>query len=305
MHVRPRLSHLLATAWVGVFAVACSSSERIVEGQLAQGKFSLSNAQVIALSSDGTTYRSPVAADGTFSVALPVGGEYSLRFANTTQRAGTYDAFAVLVSRDVTGLAYRRFKVTAGAAINLGQVYPIGTKSAGLSAASDDEAEDDADSSGDDGDSDSDSSGGDDDTSEGDVEHACDLGGGDDVTVVESENGLLANVDSDEDGVSDAEDTDEGATSCDDTESDSEDADSDTDNDNDSDMNADSDSDGDSDSDSDGGDDCEVEDEPGDEVCGGGGSGGGGTGGGSTGDPNAGGQGTADPVPPVNGTNGL
>ncbi|MBK6685737.1 MAG: hypothetical protein IPG45_14800 [Deltaproteobacteria bacterium] len=283
-----------------LLATACGANERTVRGQLATDQFALSGAQAVAVDEAGQTYRVPVAADGRFQVALPVGKTYQVRFANSTNRPGVYDAFAVLVNHDKNGQAFKRFKLSSGEAIDLGRVQRSNTRSLALSAADDDNDDnDDNDDSSDDDDGDTESSSSDDNSddsdssddgdssspSEDDVDQICDLSSGSDMSSVSGTTSALSVNDRDDDGISDADDDsdssgDSSSDSCDDSDSDDTDSDSD-DGDNDDSMD---DADSDSDSDSSGGsNDCDADDSM-DDDC-------------ST----PPGEGVSDPIPPVDG----
>lgn len=193
----------MRTLMISLMALAlggCSSSStRTVSGQLDVTQMRLANAQVVAISSTGRVFRAPIASSGAFNIALPTHASYTLRFANATNSAGRYDAFATLTPQRPSG-ATHWFTMTSGAPINLGLVSRAGTTApraaGGLSTASDGTGSD----------SGADSSGMSSGEQEDDGAEACDLSGGSDDADVESENDLNASVDSDHDGTPDSAD---------------------------------------------------------------------------------------------------
>lgn len=195
---------LIFTFIATVAAAGCSSgASRTVSGQLNLAQMSPVNAQVVAISSAGRVFRAPVAANGAFSISLPVNATYTMRFANATNVAGRYDAFATLAPRR-TGATTHWFTMTPGAAIQLGTVGRPGTtatSASGLRPASD------GSSDGSDG---SMTSG----EQEDDSAEACDLSGGADDIDVESDHDLNADVDSDHDGTPDEIDSHDDRAMC-------------------------------------------------------------------------------------------
>jgi len=193
----------LTIASLMAFALGgCSSSgTRTVSGQLDLTQMRLSNAQVVAISSTGRVFRAPIAQSGAFSISLPTHTSYSIRFANATNVAGRYDAFATLTARRPSG-ATHWFTLTSGSAINVGLVSRAGTAAprpaGGLSTASDPAGG-------------SDSSGMDSGEQEDDSAEACDVSGGSDDADVESQNDVNDAVDSDHDGTPDSADDNNSA----------------------------------------------------------------------------------------------
>ena len=198
----------MRTFMISLMALAlggCSSSStRTVSGQLDLTQMRLSNAQVVAISSTGRVFRAPISSSGTFNIALPTHASYTLRFANATNVASRYDAFATLTPHRPSG-ATHWFTMTSGAAINLGLVSRAGTTApraaGGLSTASDGTGSDGSDSS--------DMTSGE---QEDDGAEACDLSGGSDDADVESQNDVNDAVDSDHDGTPDSADDNNSAT---------------------------------------------------------------------------------------------
>lgn len=199
----------MRTLMISLMALAlggCSSSgTRTVSGQLDLTQMRLSNAQVVAISSTGRVFRAPIATSGAFNIALPTHASYTLRFANATNAAGRYDAFATLTPHRPSG-ATHWFTMTSGAAIDLGLVSRAGTTApraaGGLSTASDGTGSD----------SGADSSGMTSGEQEDDGAEACDLSGGSDDADVESQNDVNDSVDSDHDGTPDSADDQNDAT---------------------------------------------------------------------------------------------
>jgi hypothetical protein len=194
---------LLLVASTVVFAVGCSpsgSSVRSLSGQLDTTQVHLVQAQVVAQAIDGRVFRAPVSSTGAFQLTLPVGVRYSVRFANTTSNSSLYDSFAVLAVRP----GQHTFDWTAGGAVALGRVGRAAAAASALQPAS--ETEDGTGTSGSD------------DGKESDVEDdgakACDLSNGADEMEVQSAHDLLADVDSDHDGKSDAVDTEDDRPAC-------------------------------------------------------------------------------------------
>jgi hypothetical protein len=198
----------LSSSLLLLLALGCTSGERrAVKGRLDTSQFRLESARVLAIGSDGHRYKSDVQADGSFRLSLPVDARYEIRFANSTTGAGVFDAFAILIDRDKSGVMYRTIALSSGPEIDLGLVRREGNASRGLRALTDDGEEDDEDSSSESSDDDSSSDSEDSDSdSDSEVSFACDLSGGSDLEAVESEHGLLTSVDSDGDGSSDADD---------------------------------------------------------------------------------------------------
>jgi len=183
----------------------CSSSDtRTVSGQLDLTQMRLSNAQVVAISSTGRVFRAPIASSGAFNIALPTHASYTLRFANATNVAGRYDAFATLTPYRPSG-ATHWFTMTSGAAIDLGLVSRAGTTAprgvGGLSTASDGSGSDSGDSS----------SGMSSGEQEDDGAEACDVSGGSDDADVASQNDVNDSVDTDHDGTPDSADDNNSA----------------------------------------------------------------------------------------------
>jgi hypothetical protein len=250
LRLRALTVSLLAVAAIG--SCTGQSDERTVRGRLRTDQFHLVGAQAIAIDAEGASYRATLTGEGEFALALPVGREYSLRFANSTEVDGVYDAFAVLVSADGAGVTYKRFVLERGPTIELGRIFALGTQGAGLSLATggDDDGDSDADADSDSEDADDDSDDADsDDTAEDDVDGACDLAGGGDMQAVVAENDVLAeeggeassmctadDADSDSDDDSDSDGTDTSTDADDDSDSSSDDADDDSDSDSDGDC---------------------------------------------------------------------
>ncbi len=202
--MRILMASLMALALGG-----CSSSgTRTVSGQLDLTQMRLQNAQVVAISSGGRVFRAPIAQNGSFSLALPTHASYSLRFANATNVAGRYDAFATLTAHRPSG-ATHWFTMTAGGAINLGLVSRAGTTApkgvGGLSTASDGTGSDGS------GDSSSGMSSGE---QEDDGAEACDVSGGSDDADVASQNDVNDAVDSDHDDTPDSADSSDATCSA-------------------------------------------------------------------------------------------
>ncbi len=197
----------MRTLMISLMALAlggCSSSgTRTVSGQLDLTQMRLQNAQVVAISSGGRVFRAPIAQNGNFSIALPTHASYTIRFANATNVASRYDAFATLTAHRPSG-ATHWFTMTSGGAINLGLVSRAGTtapKSAGgLSTASDPSGSDSGDSGMSSGEQ------------EDDGAEACDVSGGSDDADVDSQNDVNDSVDSDHDGTPDSADSSNDAT---------------------------------------------------------------------------------------------
>src|SRR5689334_1066359 len=175
---------LLAVATFG-----CSSGSRTVSGTLDLTQMHPTNAQVVAISSTGRVFRAPIAANGAFTISLPTQTNYTIRFANATNVAGRYDAFATLAPHRA-GATTHWFTLTSGGAIQLGVVARVGTgvKAAGGLSTLSDGADD---SSG--------SESADESEHEDDGAEACDLSGGQDDADVESEHDVNDSVDSDHD----------------------------------------------------------------------------------------------------------
>lgn len=193
--MRTLMIPLMALATLG----GCSSSgSRTVSGQLDLTQMRLQNAQVVAISSGGRVFRAPIAQTGSFRISLPEHTRYTIRFANATNVANRYDAFATLTAHRPAG-ATHWFTLTSGGAINLGLVSRAGTTApraaGGLSTASDGSGDDSGDSS------ETDSG-----EQEDDGAEACDVSGGSDDADVESANDVNDSVDSDHDGTPDAAD---------------------------------------------------------------------------------------------------
>jgi hypothetical protein len=191
-----------------LLAAGCSSgSTRTVSGQLDLTQMHPQNAQVLAISSSGRVFRAPISATGSFAISLPTNAKYTLRFANATNVASRYDAFATLKPRRAAGAQTHWFAVTSGSAINLGRVGRVGTltpQTAGIkpqSDGADDTQEGADDQSGDDG-------------QEDDGASACDVQNGQDDVDVESENDVNDSADSDKDGQPDSVDTDNNNGTC-------------------------------------------------------------------------------------------
>jgi len=188
---------------LAVAAFGCSSGSRTVSGTLDLTQMRPSNAQVIAISSTGRVFRTPVAATGAFSISLPTQTNYTIRFANATNVASRYDVFATLAPRRA-GATTHWFTLTSGAAIQLGLVARVGTgvKAAGGLSTLSDGADDGASDSADQGEQ------------EDDGAEACDLSGGQDDADVESEHDVNDAVDSDHDGTPDSVDDSDGRSIC-------------------------------------------------------------------------------------------
>ncbi|MCU1280976.1 MAG: hypothetical protein JWM53_4522 [bacterium] len=188
-----------------VAAMGCSSGTRTVSGQLDLTQMHPTNAQVVAISSAGHVFRAPIAANGAFSISLPTQASYTIRFANATNVAQRFDAFATLAPRRA-GVSTHWFALTSGAAIQLGRVARPGTAavkpSAGLSTASDGADDGSSDGAGEQGEQ------------EDDGAEACDLSGGADDADVESDHDVNDAVDSDNDGTPDSVDTQDDRSTC-------------------------------------------------------------------------------------------
>lgn len=264
-----------------VSLAACSGSDtRTVKGRLDASEFRLDRAHVVAVTTTGERRMAPVSDTGGFAIKVPLRSIITLRFVNETVRAGTYDAFAVLVSGSAGSSATRWFSISPGEAIDLGVVRRAGVSSAprGLAEAQaademgaggdddlDSDSEDDGDSDGESDDADSDGDSDDADSEEtvrDDQALVCDLSGGSDLTEAEGENDILESLDSDGDGLEDASDPTDQRATCTCLRDDDGDSDGDSEDDADSDSDSDQDTDGDSDGDSDS--DCDSDSEGGD-----------------------------------------
>ncbi|MCC7383317.1 MAG: hypothetical protein IT384_15885 [Deltaproteobacteria bacterium] len=180
-----RLSALIVLAGL----VACSSSERTIQGQVDRGSFRLSAAQVVAISTTGDTRRAALDAEGRFSIALPIGQTYELRFANSTRSAGVVDQFAYLSYPTSSGMKKLTFVLSEGPVIDVGLITPIhaiASSSAPLVGELQ-EAEPGV--------------------TIGPVQ-VCELSGGRDQVEAQAQNNLLAELDADGDDISDAADAD-------------------------------------------------------------------------------------------------
>jgi hypothetical protein len=189
-----------------IAAVGCSSGTRTVSGQLDLTQMQPTNAQVVAISSSGRVFRAPIAASGAFSISLPTQASYTIRFANATNVANRYDAFATLAPHRA-GATTHWFTLTSGAAIQLGRVARPGTTAAARPAAGLSTSSDGAD---DGGDSANDDQG----EHEDDGAEACDLSGGADDIDVESDHDVNDSVDSDQDGQPDSVDNQDDRSTC-------------------------------------------------------------------------------------------
>jgi hypothetical protein len=193
-----------------LLAAGCSSgSSRTVSGQLDLTQMHPQNAQVVAISASGRVFRAPISATGSFAISLPTNAKYTLRFANATNVASRYDAFATLKPRRAAGAQTHWFTVTGGSAINLGRVGRVGTvtpQTAGIKTQSDGADDGTMHDVGDDN--------GGDDGEEDDGAEACDVQNGQDDVDVESENDVNDSVDSDKDGQADSVDTDNNNGTC-------------------------------------------------------------------------------------------
>ena len=145
----------LATGFV---APGCSSSQdsyRTISGQVDAQAYALDNATVVAHASDGKTYLAAIARDGRFSLTLPVGVRQSLAIANHT-RQGTLREISLLTWHGSSART-RAIVLSAGAAIDLGAIHPVGatarvrnattgaTTDGSTTAKSDDNSDDDKD----------------------------------------------------------------------------------------------------------------------------------------------------------------
>ncbi len=180
------------------FVAACSATPsqatRSISGKL-DPRFHLSGAKVVAMSNAKHVFVAPIAADGTFHLALPVGGKYSLHFANSTASPTLLDEFARLsVTRGATQVHW--FTITAGANIDLGLVGSLGK--AGLARDGGDDSADD----------------GSDDGEEHDDEDTCDLSGGGDDEDVDCEHDPGDDCDADHDGTPDSADDSDDSPEC-------------------------------------------------------------------------------------------
>ncbi len=198
----------------GICALAaCSSgvdsSQRALSGRIDVTQVRLLGGPAIATARNGRVFRAPISATGDFRLMLPVGAQYTIRFANATTSAKTFDSFAVLAVR----ASRHAFNWTAGTDVSLGRVghgvattllQPAHEGSGG--GGSSDEGGDSA-GGGDEGD-------GDGKCVEDDQSQACDLSQGMDEVEVDSEHDLLADVDSDGDGQCDAQDNQDDRPTC-------------------------------------------------------------------------------------------
>jgi hypothetical protein len=133
---------------------------------------------------DGRVFRAPISSTGAFQLVLPVGGRYTVRFANTTSNPSLYDSFAVLAVRP----GQHVINWTAGASVSLGHVGGGGVQPATLQSLSEPE-DDSAEASDDDANE----------SAEDDGAEACDVSGGSSETEVESEYDLQTQVGADTD----------------------------------------------------------------------------------------------------------
>jgi hypothetical protein len=180
-----------------VLVVGCSDdvSKRTLSGTLDVPWSGTSGSRVVvAMSTSGHVFHAPIASDGRFRIALPVGATYMLRFANATSSPQMYHAFAVLASARPAGTTHW-ITLTRGAPIALGHV---GGPTAVAGVRDDDAAKSEADAEPDDG-------------VEDDGAETC-TGGA--LPDVESEHDALDDVDSDDDGVADSSDTEDGRPAC-------------------------------------------------------------------------------------------
>jgi hypothetical protein len=189
---------------------ACSggvdSSQRALNGTVDTAQMKLVNAQAVATARDGRVFVAPISATGAFRMVLPTGTQYTLRFANATSAANLYDSFAVLAVRPGRYV----FSWTPGAEVSLGRVG-IGTVASGLKPASEESESGSSSGSASSGSGEKEDGGS---CKEDDEAKACDLAQGKDEVEVESDDDMLAEVDTDHDGVSDAEDSKDDRPEC-------------------------------------------------------------------------------------------
>jgi hypothetical protein len=110
----------MACAGLLVLSTACSNGTRTVSGQLDLKNLGHSQAELIALSSNGTIQRASVGSDGRFATALRTGTSYSLAFKDPSYGGH----FAQLVFQAQKGHR-STVRVTDGDDINLGTVTKL------------------------------------------------------------------------------------------------------------------------------------------------------------------------------------
>jgi hypothetical protein len=173
---------------------------RVLSGRIDSSQVRLDRAQVLALAAGGKVFRAPISATGMFSISLPVGSTYKIRFANSTSDPNRFDAFGTLVTSRAAGRSHW-LTVTKGSTIWLGRVGMPGTSSTRTSCGCDDGDDDDE---GED----------DDDEGEDDDAEVCDMSHGDDDADMEAEHDPAKVCDSDDDGKMDADDDDDDRAVC-------------------------------------------------------------------------------------------
>lgn len=189
---------------LALFVIAgCSSPTRTITGQLDTTQMSLAGAKVVARSSAGRVFTAPIAANGSFSIALPTRATYTMRFANSTSTPRFYDVFATLAARRPSRTTHW-FTLTPGATVALGRVARAGVVAAthsGLTALSDGSGDDSgkADDKGE---------------HEDDGAEACDVDQGKDDADVESDHDVNDDVSSNKDGVADSKEDDHSRATC-------------------------------------------------------------------------------------------